>query len=145
VFEKSGKKRYSINPDFEKLKVTEDDKNRFLHWYKTNPATREAFEFLKQLFIFPTYFPQIRWYNINDGKIFVLTYKKENGKNEFYVFNLKGKLLKKIMLPFAEYDEVQFSPYTINDGKLYQLIENDNETWELHVIKISSQQLEREL
>ena len=60
-------------------------------------------------------------------------------KNEFYIFNLKGKLLKKIMLPFAEYDEVQFSPYTINDGKLYQLIENDNETWELHVIKISSQ------
>ncbi|HLP44706.1 MAG TPA: hypothetical protein VK469_02100, partial [Candidatus Kapabacteria bacterium] len=64
-------------------------------------------------------------------------HKKEAEKSEFYIFDIKGTFLKKIMLPLKEKDERLWYPYTIGNGKLYQLVEDeDTETWELHVTDI---------
>ncbi|MFC2155622.1 hypothetical protein ACFLRB_03930 [Acidobacteriota bacterium] len=132
VFEKTGEKSHSIVPEFERLIVTGDDKKNVLNWYKTNPRIREAYDFLKNLFLFPDYFPEIRWYTISDQKIYILTYKKEDGKSEFLVFDISGKFLKKVFLPLVELDDIQFYPFTICQKALYQLVENENEAWELH-------------
>jgi hypothetical protein len=90
---------------------------------------------------------------VADEKIYVLTYKKEKEKSEFVILDLKGKLLKKVFLPFNQSDEwfhyslakatSQASPhatFTIKNGKLYQLIENeDKEIWELHITNIEEE------
>lgn len=132
VFKKTGEKSHAIVPGFERLKVTGDDIKKVLNWYKTNPRIREAYDFLKNLFLFPDYFPEIRWYTVSDQKIYILTYKKRDGESEFLIFDLSGKLIKKVFLPLAELDDIQFCPYTIYRGVLYQLLENENEAWELH-------------
>ncbi|HLP47181.1 MAG TPA: hypothetical protein VK469_14615 [Candidatus Kapabacteria bacterium] len=137
VFDSNGKKLPDISVNYDKLPVTEGDRQNIINWYKTNINFKDYYESWKNLLKFPKYFPAIRWFNVADDKIYVLTHKKEAEKSEFYIFDIKGTFLKKIMLPLKEKDERLWYPYTIGNGKLYQLIEDeDSETWELHVTDI---------
>lgn len=56
------------------------------------------------------------------------------------ILDLKGKLLKKVMISVAEMNPEFFYPYSTYEGKVYQLVENfDNEKeeiWELNVTDI---------
>lgn len=61
---------------------------------------------------------------------------KEAGKSEVQIFDLKGTLLEKSMIPIKEKNAKRFFPYDIKKGMLYQLVENEDEEWELHVTKI---------
>ena len=40
------------------------------------------------------------------------------------------------MIPFIEDDLVDLYPFAIKDGKFYQLVDNEEEIWELHVSDI---------
>ena len=85
---------------------------------------------------FPQYFP-IRYFLVTDSKIYVLTFKTSNYKNELYILDLEGKLLGKTMVPFEEAEFLQPYPFTIGKGVFYQLNENlDTEEWELHIHQI---------
>jgi hypothetical protein len=136
VFNENGEKINSIKIGLEKLPVNENYKKGFLDFYKTNIHLKQFYELVKNRLKFPKYFPAIRLYDVVDDKIYVLTYKKQGEKSEFLIYDIKGKFLKKIMVPLAERDELLWSPYTIKNGKLYQLIENKKMTWELHVTEI---------
>lgn len=134
VFDSDGKKLPIIACDYENLPVTEAEKARIINWYKTNINFKELYERWKNDLKFPKYFPAIRWFNVADDKVYVLTYKKEGEKSEFYIFDIKGTFLKKVMLPLKEKDERLWYPYTIGNGKLYQLIEDEeSEMWELYI------------
>jgi len=85
--------------------------------------------------IYITDYPEIHIYSITDYKL-LKTFKKEAGKSEVQIFDLKGTLLEKTMVPIKEKNSKRFFPYDINKGVLYQLVENDDEEWELHVTKI---------
>jgi len=53
------------------------------------------------------------------------------------VFDIKGKFLKKLFLPYKFMNPVDEYPIAVKSGKLYQLIENeDEEKWELHITVI---------
>lgn len=92
---------------------------------------------IKKWIKFPDYFPIIQRFNVSDNIIYVLTFNREENKSEFFLFNMKGEFLKKLMVPFAVKDPVGFYPYYINNGKLYQLIENEEtDLWELHLEEI---------
>jgi hypothetical protein len=70
--------------------------------------------------------------------------------SEVLVLDLKGELLKTVYLPLFKNDGSFYraiennifrrknnSTFAINKGKLYQILENqDEETWELHIIEI---------
>ncbi len=131
VLNSNGKKLYSLTYQYEDLKVTEDHKQQYLKYYKSGPLKAIWDRFKKQI-KFPTYFPGVRNFNIADGKIYILTFKRRKGESEFIVFNLKGVFLEKVWLPLVEND-IYYYPYTVSNGKLYQLIDNsDEEQWELH-------------
>jgi len=84
------------------------------------------------LFSFP-----LKFFLIADGKIYVQTFKREKNKSEFYIFDLDGKLIRKVMAPFRESELLCAYPYTIANGKIYQVTENeDTEEWELHIDEI---------
>jgi hypothetical protein len=136
VYNNKGEKLFSIKQNYDKLNVKKEHKKGITHWYKTDIRTARYFEFLKPL-IFPAYFPAIRYIYINENKIYVLTYKQKDNQSEFYIFNLKGKLIKKKFLPLIEKNAIETYPYVINKGKLYQLVDNeDKEEWELLITKI---------
>lgn len=56
--------------------------------------------------------------------------------SHLFIFNLEGKLLKEIDAPIKERSLFSFYPFAIEDGKVFQLLENEDEEWELHVTKI---------
>lgn len=134
VFDENGKKLHTISTDYKKIKCTKKDvlhyKSEFKYLYK------RALERNLKNTIFPEYYPAIRHFSIANGKIYVLTFKKEGNMREFVIFDLKGNMLKKIMFPVAEMNAKRFFPYSITDGKFYQIIENEDEIWELHVQNI---------
>lgn len=99
--------------------------------------------FLKQFYhqmlkpiTFPTRFPAIRDLRVSDEKIYVITYKKEKTVTECIIFDTKGKFLKQVWLPLEEVNILNHYPFDIKNGKLYHLVENDDEVWQLHISKI---------
>jgi len=137
VFDSSGNQLPQIKYKYDKLAITNDYKNEMLNWYKTYPSFKDRYPLWKDRLKFPAYFPAIRAFNVADDKIYVLTHKKQGKNSEFIIFDIKGKFLKTLMVPMMEKDERLYYPYTIRNGKLYQLIENpDKEEWELHVTEI---------
>lgn len=140
VFNKEGEKIYSITHDDDRVKVTQDHKNRYHDYYKNHPFFKSVYNEYKKTFVFPAYFPGIRDFTIDteEEKIYVLTFMSKKSKSKFVVFDIKGKLLQKVFLPFKDVNIQKPCPYSINSGKLYQVIENDeSEKCELHIIDIA--------
>ncbi len=125
----------SIKREYKPLKVTEEYKKGVFAFFKT--LGPENYEVLKNVIKFSEYFPVIQIFWVVDQKLYVHTYMKKDNKDEFFIYDLKGKFLKRLFLPIKYLSGFQASPYAINQGKLYQLVENeDEEMWELHVIPV---------
>jgi hypothetical protein len=131
----NGKKLFSIKQTYKKRKFTGEDKKSFIDFFRR--TTKEQYEMLKDRIVFPGYYPEIAYFFVADNKLFVVTWHRKKDQAEFIVFDLKGKLVKQIYLPFQIQDGVRGYPWAIKNGKLYQLVENpDSEEWELHVHNI---------
>ena len=85
---------------------------------------------------FPEVLPALHQFRVADNRIYVLPYGKEKGKNCFYIYDLNGKFVKKVAVQLQERNILEFFPYTIEKGKIYQLVETDDEEWELHIQSI---------
>jgi hypothetical protein len=132
ILDSEGKKLAAVNiHDYEKIKITgEFKKETFKYLEKRLPR---AFQSVKKKGVFPGYYPY-RYFTVSDNKIYVLTFNNKGGKSEFYIFDLQGKLLKRTMVPFADNEFLRVYPYTIKNGKIYQIVDNENtEEWELHI------------
>lgn len=135
VFDSSGNKLYTLRHDYEKIKIPAAFKQKVLAFFEKRYPT--IYRIAKQKGEFPAYFP-IRYFHVADNKVYVLTFKSQEGKSEFYILAAKGKLLKKIMVPFQDAEFLQAYPYTIGKGKCYQLVENpDTDEWELHIHELN--------
>jgi hypothetical protein len=133
VFNKEGNEHYVIKLNYERLKVSEKHKEEIgkdLYTFYTGPTMQKL---IKEKGYFPEYFTA-RIFKIADNKIFIPTYKKQNGKNEFIVLDLKGNVQKKIYLPFKDRQLLLPYPYWIKGNELYQLFDNEETgEWELHI------------
>lgn len=153
VLDMDGNRLYTINRDYEKVKITGADKKRYRDYFQTTIPWKRLYDtYIKREMFFPEYFPAIQQFLVVDNKIYVLTYKKLAGKAEFIVLDLKGEFTKKLYLPFDNSAErfhyslyenvvrrVLNAGFTIKDGKLYCLLDNpDSETWELHIHDFAS-------
>ena len=100
----------------------------------------EHYNYVKKKVRFPEFFPAIKDLVVDSGHVYVTTYQRKQGKSEFFIFDLEGKLVKKTFLPLkplGNYFGVFFFPYCIKNNYLYQLIENeDTEQWELQRFSI---------
>jgi hypothetical protein len=150
VYDTTGKKLYSINREYEKVVVSDADTQRYHNYFRYYAKVRKNYENIRKRLQFADTFPAIQTFTVADGKIYVITYKKKDLNSEVLVLDLKGKLLKTLYLPLFKKDEVFYrsiennifrrknnSTFAINNGKLYQILENeDEETWELHITDI---------
>jgi hypothetical protein len=135
VFDENGDKLFDITQKYKRLKVSEEEKKAVHDWFKINPGTRNMPSNIKKMIRFLDYFPAVRDMVINNEKLYVRTYKKSGEKTEFFILDSKGKLLEKVFIPIYERNRRNYYSYSICDGKVYQLIENeDTEEWELHIV-----------
>ncbi|NIM13038.1 MAG: hypothetical protein GTO45_13005 [Candidatus Aminicenantes bacterium] len=137
IFDKTGNDVGTIDIPCSKVPVTSELKNKFIDYFKRDIRYKQVFEFEKNRMKYPNHLPLLKDYRVGDGKVYVIGNKKENEKYETFIYDLDGKLLKKVWLPLVDKDILELYPFTIAGGKLYQLIENeDEEEWELHVTEI---------
>ena len=130
-FDHNGNNRPPIQNIYEKVKVLDIHKKKTLDGFKTDPRTKSYYEMLVSQIRFPEFFPPIRDYRADDDKVYVLPYNSENEESLLYIFDFNGKLLQKTPLSIVGKNILEFFPFTIKNGTLYQLIENLEE-WELH-------------
>jgi hypothetical protein len=136
IYNQSGKKLKTIENIIQKVLFSDADKERYLNSFKTHPQTRAVYKDVKKRLSFSKFFPLIQNMIVDDDKIYVRTYKRENKKSEVYVIDLNGSLIKKVFVPFVENNLLEKLPYTIKNNHVYQLVEGDDETWELMKFKI---------
>ncbi len=134
LFDPEGKKRLSISQDYQRLEVKEEHKQEVIGHIETAPRYNKIRDFFKSVLRFPDTFPAIWDFHVSDDQLYVLTYKRRGDDSQYFVFDMKGRLLKKDFVPIV-IENFYRNPYplTIVKGKLYQLIENEDEEWELHV------------
>jgi hypothetical protein len=136
-FDGTGKELPVIDPKIKRRKFTKADEDRYRNFYKNDPRYREDYEMLKPRLKFPDYFNPIDYMWVTGGKIYVMTFKQEGGSSEFIIFDTAGKFIKRRMSPYHHPNILERAPSDIKDGKLYQIIENeDEEEWELHVTSV---------
>jgi hypothetical protein len=144
VFDSQGNPLFTIDDKnrTKRLKVENKHKEDFHNSMRVRFPEYQRF---KERVVFPEYFPAIKRHGLKydyDGgneKIYVVTWKKKGPDAECFVYDTKGKFIKRAFLPIKDQNAVRFYPYQIKDSKLYQLIENENtEEWELHVTPIDS-------
>lgn len=135
VFNSKGELKKNICHEYKRIKISDEFKTRRIDFIKNLVGPKRWPSFRKgRTFTFPEEFPAIKDFLITEGRIYVNTYLEKNGKEEFWVLTLDGKLLRKIFLPPAR--ELFRSIWS---GHFYYLIENeDEEEWELHAVALEN-------
>jgi len=137
VFDGNGSPINSIRPQYEPVPFSGERQRQFESDFKRHPRFSSLYEVVKKQLKYPEYFPLMRDFHAADKKVYIRTYKKAKGESEFFIFTIEGKLLKRIMLPVKEKDALESYPFTIQNEKLYQLVDNEQtEEWELHKVRI---------
>lgn len=136
VFDYNGDKLFSIGTDLDKIEVTAEDQKRYIHYYATLPGNQSYYEENRKYFQFPTYFPLVHIFRLDNKKVYVLTHEKgdQDERHNIYIYDMAGKRLGVKTAVLQHRDDINLYPFTIKAGKLYQMIENpDTDTWELHL------------
>lgn len=144
IYDYNGNPLPSIKRNYQRVKFTEEHARKILEHYRTRPGTRDDYGWWKKNIHFPDYFPAIRDIFKADNLIYVRTYKEKESNHEFFIFTVDGKLYRKVFLPISAskaklaYPFMRDSaPFAIKNGKLFQLIMNDDEEeCELHVSRV---------
>lgn len=137
VLDNQLKKQFSIQLNQERMKVNREFRNRLTHYFKTSRESKHIYEPLLKPLIFPDHFPVIADFFVDSGIVYVMTWKREKGANEFFTYDTKGKFIKQMMIPIRYETDLSPYPTLVYKGKLYQLVENEkNEKWELYISQI---------
>jgi hypothetical protein len=130
VLDYTGKPLFTINQKYEKRKFTDSDEKIMRDFLKEK--YKDRFAFIKDRISLPAYFPEIQYFTVTDDLIYVVSWKIDKKKVEFFIFDIKGKLVKTLFIPVEFENAIYFYPFAIKKGTLYQLIDNEKEEWELH-------------
>ncbi|MCP5105603.1 MAG: hypothetical protein GY950_19610 [bacterium] len=136
VFDAAGNHLFNISREYEKVKVTEKHKQQLINYFKTSPRYKRIFEILRIKLIFPDSFAALMSLRVKDGLVYAITFRNEKQGFETFIYDIDGKFREKVFLPVKQTETFAPYPYEIKNGKLYQLVENDDETWELHISEI---------
>lgn len=135
IYDEKGKLLHTIEEkDYKRRKVTDADRKGIHRLLKRQ--FKELYELYKNTITIAPTFPAIGSIFVRDQRVYVLTNKEKDEMFETFIFDLDGKLIKKIFIPLTKKNTLQAYPTDIRDGKIYQLIENEeDEVWELHIIQ----------
>ena len=133
IYNEKGEKIVSIIPKPIIVPFTNNDKKELIDSFRYSPMWTRLYRAKKSLFQFPDSYPPIRNFYLDAGnkRIYIQGYYSDDKKIEYLIFDFNGKFVKKVMLFFKVGSRALFY-----NGKLYQLIENENtEDYELHILE----------
>ena len=122
--------------EYNRRKVGGEDRERIDQYLKNHPRIKELYAILKPIH-FPEHYPAIRDLKIVDNEIYVIGWKVKDKSTECLVLDLSGNLLKHIYVSLKYVDELEIYPFAFKNSRMYQLIENDDEEWELLITEIN--------
>jgi hypothetical protein len=135
VLDPSGKELYVTPPLARPVKISPEQKERYLGFWKID--LRPEYNAFRDRLKFPDRFPPIRHFHILNNRIMVTTFREEGKHSLVRIFDLKGNLQKESRASLAAINmliPLQFNHYAFSGGKIYILNENaDTEEWELTV------------
>lgn len=149
VYDTDGKPVKKIHKDFPGIPVTQAHRDSamadyltipFLYRMKREQGEAALKEFLsQQKYLYPEFFPPIRYLHGEDRKLYIRTYDRRNRTEKYIILNSEGKFLKEIWLPAPKKVEflVQMQGdknfFSIHKGHYYYLrLNEDDDTWEVH-------------
>ena len=136
VFNEKGDLLKSIKEKVPRVKLTDAEEKGIRAIMKQRMPAGQ-YEVMKDRFIFPEYYPDLFNVQVEQDRIYGFTMERKENRYMTYIFDMKGKLLKKTYIDFKMKQGIEPFPSAIRNNNLYQIIENeDTETWELHVFEI---------
>lgn len=137
VFDETGKEVVTIKPQYEKVAFAGQHKKQYDEFFKDDPRFKRIYSMDRGNIEFPEYLPLMKEYRVTRDKVYVISGKKLKDGYQTFVFDHKGKLLKKVSMPLVDMDLLEVYPFTIHKGHLYQLVEaEDGESWQLKITQI---------
>jgi len=136
IYDREGKKLSTIKRDYQRVKFTDKDKEMVFDEIRNDPRQKQFFDFIKERAVFPDYWPAVANVFPSGDNLYVLTFKRVNDTYELFALKRDGTLISRKMIPFKFRTPMQPYPSDVKDGRLFQLIENDDEEWELHATPI---------
>jgi hypothetical protein len=138
IFSGNGDLLKTVEQPYEKRKITDKDKKEIMEFLKIK--YRQLFQEYGELIRFAPDFPAIGDFTYSEPYLYVSTNKEKDKKQEFYIFDGDGNLVKILYLPLAKQNPFQLYPYGFYKGKAYQLIENeDTEGTDLYIFDMGIQ------
>lgn len=132
VFDDKGNKLYEIDRKYEKMKVSDEFKDRHMKM-RQSASNWERMKDRVNI-VFPEYLPPFAEFRVQEGKIYVFTHVKKDKNQEMVVLDLKGNELNRVFLPANLPDNQTCCIYKDN---FYFLSDNEEkEMIELHVVPI---------
>ena len=138
VFDQNGKKLRTLTYQYPRLEVTDAHVAAVVEHHRLKK--RRLYDILKQRgqILIPDAFPAIQYLAVTGDKIYSIPYKKVEESYQLLEFDLQGRLLQKRSVPIEAETMFSFYPFTIHDGRMFQLQENSDEEWELRIMSITS-------
>ncbi len=143
IFDNKGTKLDIIEKGVEKIRIPNVYQEMLVNQLREQPGGNGA-EWRGAIERFgveyPKFFPDIKEFQVLDGKIYVQTYKREEGKTEYIILDLNGKTLQTTFLPiFEEGSLINKNVYTFYKDVYYYLkFSEDKEIWELNRIDLKN-------
>ncbi len=136
VYDKSGKEFPPIAHKFKLFKINQEHKEKILNFYKSDPGIKQYWSFFKDNLEFPSHFSNIQTSIVSDDKVYMQTYRRDGEKAEFIIYGTDGKFIETRMISFRDQNIVRPYPYSISKNKLYQVVENEDDEWEMVITDI---------
>jgi hypothetical protein len=129
VFGPEGKELTSFTPDYTKVPIKGALKKEIDTFFTNDIRYKVPYlaDKSRNLIGLPDHMPIFKDYRLADGKIYILSSFKKDGKYETFIYDFSGKLLKKTFIPLAQSDFLTLYPFDIDEGKIYQLVHDEEE------------------
>jgi hypothetical protein len=144
VYDTLGNQVRSIQVPYERPQVTDaqrdENQRRLLNrpGWENYFGSRTAYrEFLDSTITYPDRFPAIMAMHVADERLYVVTFRQQDGTREVFVFTLDGNNAARLQVPFRMRSLLQFYPYAIGNRHLYQIVpSNTSKTWDLFATRL---------
>ncbi len=131
----TGKLLCSVKQEYTPLPFTSEIEKRIRDTMKKRGEVEYAR--FKDRIVFPPQLPEIRQFYVSGDRMYACTWKEQEGKAEFFVYDISGKLVKQVYVPFSSESPLDPFPAAVHKGQFYQLVEDEEEeTWVLRIFPI---------
>ena len=92
-------------------KIKQKDREGYHEYYKSHPIYKNHYHALKDRIRFPESFPPVKYFDVDEKYIYVVSFQKREGKAIIYLFRHSGECMGKGVADLPE--QIWFEPYPL--------------------------------